>query len=1504
VIVPVSVIVAIMILLAVPMVQTFIAQKASNYLTEVSGFKITIKKMRLNLLNQDVLLKGLKIMDRQGNKMVDLEEFSTDFDLFGTIEGKNIYLDKFFLRNGEVNLIVNPKNKELNIQEFIDTIDSLTAPKQKKPRKKGERAAVFLIDEIFLDEITFSYNDSRQDSIKNGFDYYHFKFQHLDGYVEKLLIVADTVSFEAQNLQALDKASGLDIRNLNTKFLHNKHSIQLNNLYAEVNNSILQDSLTFNFESIKDLGNFNEKVRIEARLDSTIIHTHDLALFAPVLHKYDDFWHLSGNFSGTVNNFNYTNFNLKFGKHTSISGDMGIEGLPKVEAILASIQLEPSSVIHTPDLQQYIEDARINQYVQKFGDVAIQGRFDGYPQDFKANAKLQTALGNAELDTYFIQKENQLPAYQGTIALQDFNLGSLIEQNTVGKVSMNGNIEGKGFTLETLDTHFDGQVASFEALNYTYQNINLNGTFKNKFFEGKVKSQDNNAYLDLEGTVDFNKLKPELKFTSEVKLLDFKKLGFMSEDFTFKGFIHTQSKGFSVDEYEGDVLLRDADITYRKKSLHMDSLVVSSQRNEYGYNFFDVYSNYFTINIVGRYNLSQLTNTVSSFFSELSLGIKNQTEAQKNYYNQKKKLQSQKVSLDYEIAVGDIKPLLHLIDTSMYISPESNFKGVLVGGDSARFTLKSTKPIQALEFGSYAFYRNTIQFEAYKDKLNENITAELNVYSNTQHLGSVETEKLTLNAIWLDGIIDFRTRIKQKESTNQADIQGHITLDTNKTIIEFDESNVQVLEAIWKFEPSRKVTLYTNENGKVVFDNFMVSNANQEIVFNGVIAANKPDEKLNIDINEFQLSTLNTILSKKKIKGVLNAHLTVEDFYEQIKVNANFQADSVDVNKFYVGNIKGRTNWNNEKQLMELETSIFHKKDYVFFLDGTYQPKEDNLNLSAKIRKAEINIVEPFINEYVSKLEGTVSGDINITGKLTEPDLNGSVSFDKARFKINYLGSIYQTSSNINISKNELSFRNFLLSDEEREMATVNGRVYHDKFQYFFIELGADFEKFTLLHTKESENALYYGKAVGSGKLMIQGEPADIYIKVDAKTNRGTQLYLPLDGYSEVGDANYFQFVDFQKDKIIDTTKQNTSTSPIKTVNLSGLQMDMNLDVTEDAEFQILLDRQTGDIMEGKGRGLMQMSIDKRGNFGIWGDYNITSGSYNFTLKNLVNKKFSIRPNSKIYFEGDVYEAYMDVKAAYDANTSFTAFLPDNQITPETSRRFPVSVVAHLAGDLLAPKVTFDIDFKDLEKKISNPTLQAAMFKVKSDIQTNELELNRQVGSLVILGQFTSQSSSGGVGAASGRTLGEFLSNQLSGYLSKIDENFRIDLNASELSSTSTQVDVKFSYTLNDRLKVVSNNRLDSRNQSSNYTGEFIVEYMLSEDGQYKIKAYNRSTFGNNNNLGNTNVNSTGVSISSTHDFDSFWDLFKRKSKKKKEPLKLPENNPLKQTQDSTKTAQ
>ncbi|PKQ70943.1 translocation/assembly module TamB domain-containing protein [Raineya orbicola] len=1480
VIMPISVILFLLALLAIPATQTFLAQKASRYFSRITGFEVKIEKLRINLINQDVYLKNLQIIDRQGNVMIDIEKTEVDLQLRTFMRGKDIFLDKILLQNGEVNLIVNPVTKQLNIDEFIAVIDSLTAPKEKKKRKPGERAPVFAIEEVTLDKMRFSYYDSRQDSIRNGFDYAHFKFSDLDGYLRNMLIVADTIAFDLEHFKAEDKISGLTIKNFTTRFLMNKHSMQFNRLYAEINNSTLRDSLVFNYESKKDFAHFNEKIRLEANLNNTLLHTRDLALFAPDLMQYDDVWRIKGYFSGTISNFSFTDFALKIGQNTSLIGSLTAEGLPTIQNVLASLQLEQGTQIYAPDLKQYL-DENSNHFVQKFGNIALQGRFDGYFTDFKANCQMQSDLGNADLDTYFIQQDQQVPAYEGIIRLQNFQIGTLLEEKSLGMLSLDANIKGKGFTIQTLDTDLDGHVEFFEFNTYPYRNIDLKGHFKNKSFEGKINSQDENAHLELTGSMNFNKPEPELRITTDIENLDFFKIHLWNEPLIFKGFLHINSENLKLDNFLGEVLMKEAKIHYKNRTLPIDSLMISSSQNPYGYRFIDIYSQYISAELKGKFTLAQLQKNLSIFTNEIVLGIKNEEAKQKAYYEAKKKEKSEEVSIDFKINLNDINPIAHLFDSTFRISQGIPLQGELQGGELTRFSIKTEKPFEKLHFGKNQFQRNSFRFEAYKEGSNNNVSAELYVYSNEQKMGGVETEKLSFNAIWLDGIIDFRTKIKQKNSTNEADLQGHITLDTNRTEIEFDESLVKVLEKDWHFLKEGKITLFTAENGNILFEKFGLYNEKQEIKITGNIASNSNNDKLNIDIENFQLATLNVLLSKQKLKGTLNTHIDLQDVYEQIKINSQFTADSVAINQFLIGDLHGKSTWNNEQKIVEIATDIYHKKDYVLFLTGYYKPQNQDLNLWAKIRNLPLNIVEPFTEGLFSKLEGTISGDLAIAGKIYKPELSGFARFQNAKLKVDFLGATYETNSQIEIAHNEFLFNHFIFYDRDKQKITFDGSISHDNFSHFFLNLEGDFNKFTLLQIKETPNALFYGNAIASGKILMQGEPTDLYIRVDATSNKGTKIYLPLDGYSEVGEVSYYQFTNFEKENQQDSLHLQKQ---IKSVKITGLELDMNLNVTEDAYFEIQLDRQTGDKMQGVGKGLMQLSIDKRGNFGIWGDYLITDGSYLFTMKNLISKKFNILPGSKIYFEGDVYKAYMDVKASYNAHTSFTAFLPQTEINPETSRRFPVAVVAHLLGDLLAPKVTFNIDFKDIEKQIANPTLQAAMFKVKSDIETNELELNRQVGSLVILGQFTSASNNSNVGAASGRTLGEFLSNQFSSIVSQIDENLEIDISAGDLiaagQNNSTVLGARFAYNLMDgRLRIISDNRLNNQQRGSNYTGEWIVEFLMTEDGRYKLKMYNRSTFGSSN-IMNTTANSTGVSISTSRSGNTFWELFQSKKKK------------------------
>lgn len=66
--------------------------------------------------------------------------------------------------------------------------------------------------------------------------------------------------------------------------------------------------------------------------------------------------------------------------------------------------------------------------------------------------------------------------------------------------------------------------------------------------------------------------------------------------------------------------------------------------------------------------------------------------------------------------------------------------------------------------------------------------------------------------------------------------------------------------------------------------------------------------------------------------------------------------------------------------------------------------------------------------------------------------------------------------------------------------------------------------------------------------------------------------------------------------------------------------MNFELDVTNDAEIQLIFDSKIGDIIKGRGTGNINMSINAQGEFKMYGDYQVSNGDYLFTLQNLINK--------------------------------------------------------------------------------------------------------------------------------------------------------------------------------------------------------------------------------------------------------------------------------------------
>ncbi|HEX6889246.1 MAG TPA: translocation/assembly module TamB domain-containing protein, partial [Chryseolinea sp.] len=370
-----------------------------------------------------------------------------------------------------------------------------------------------------------------------------------------------------------------------------------------------------------------------------------------------------------------------------------------------------------------------------------------------------------------------------------------------------------------------------------------------------------------------------------------------------------------------------------------------------------------------------------------------------------------------------------------------------------------------------------------------------------------------------------------------------------------------------------------------------------------------------------------------------------------------------------------------------------------------------------------------------------------------------------------------------------------------------------------------------------------------------------------------------------------------------DTTQTTTITKAInKKVNLTGLTFDLNLDVTPDAYCEIIFDLKAGDIIRGRGNGDLRMQIDTKGEFNMFGAIEFTEGWYNFTLYDIINKEFEIKKGSRITWLGDPYQGVLDIDASYNQLASLLPLVqvsnPEAENAPQVRRKYPVQVLLALDGPMLNPQINFDIIARDLPQNIVvekgppvNLDFAFTAFKNKLD----EQELKRQVFSLIVLRRFSPPESFDTSGSVVS-SLSELLSNQLSYWMSQVDENLEIDVDIASMDQESFNTfQLRFAYTfMNGRLRVSGDGTFNNTSSQpttaqanpSSVAGDWTVDYKLTADGKLRVKMYSRTNY---NPLLNTvstqTAMTTGASIIHTQSFDDLKDLFtsSRKQKKKDE---------------------
>ena len=142
---------------------------------------------------------------------------------------------------------------------------------------------------------------------------------------------------------------------------------------------------------------------------------------------------------------------------------------------------------------------------QRLGNFTLQGIVRVTPEQMDATVSVNSEIGTTISDLQLTNIDTIDEAtYTGEVEFKNFDLGIFANDPLLGKISLKADVNGSGFNVDNVNTVIIGKVSSLGFNKYDYKDLNVNGQFQNKKFDGLLISEDDNFKLKFEGLADFS----------------------------------------------------------------------------------------------------------------------------------------------------------------------------------------------------------------------------------------------------------------------------------------------------------------------------------------------------------------------------------------------------------------------------------------------------------------------------------------------------------------------------------------------------------------------------------------------------------------------------------------------------------------------------------------------------------------------------------------------------------------------------------------------------------------------------------------------------------------------------------------------------------------------------------------------------------------------------------------------------------------------------------------
>ena len=1443
-------------LLNIPFIQQSISSFAVRELSKLLNTEVKIGNIDLGLLNR-IIINDLEIYSPEGEKLVNIARFSAKFDINAIIRGK-ISINSVQLFGSDFNIARKDKQSDLNIKFITD----LFASKDKKEKKFID----LRINSLLVRRSNVNFNILSEEETEGRFNPSHLSIKNISANISLKALTQDSLNIHVKRLSMTDK-SGLTLKKLSFKAIGNNKNLRLDEFDLLLPHSHISiDSLNADFRDLLHIKNLTD-IDYRCKLSAEIVPS-DIKTIVPALEFFNDTININSSLEndGATHVINHLDI---YSNDRCVNLALGGTLVVPTDTTDTDFNIDINKIDISENGAKWIfrnvkGNENLPDIAQRISSASISGNIKGTPKKIENKLTVYTSLGN--IQSQFSMNRDSVSrrrSYSGTFYSANLNLGKLLKKEDVlGKASFNIILNGLTYQNNKPESHVKGEIKSLNVKGYTYHNIKLNGQYTPGGFNGHIAVNDDNIKLNIDGMFSTAEKIPVFKLSADLK--DFRpdklKLTKKFLDTKYSLNLLADFKGKNIDDIEGYISIDSMACTSKDtaNNYFLPYFRLLAYKNNNGKNI-QIKSNFINGEINGNYSYKTITASIikvahryiPSFFQDDNKIIKQKTD--NNF--------TLKFKIDNTVFMN--KVLMLPIDMSI----PATLNGYI---DDSRSKVYINVNIPEIIYDNKKYESTTLLFENPEKDLHcyvrSNMLMKKGAMVNLSLNAKAYNDTLATNLYWGN---NTNVTYSGKVSANTI-FSKNIETGKLHTDIELNPSEIVLNDTIWNVHKSN----ISIDKDSIEISNFLFEHGKQYLKINGRIGKAVSDSCI-IDLQDVNLLYVMDMIQFNAVKfeGNVSGKVFTSSVLQKPLLDADLKVNNFSLNSALLGEADIKGGFDNEKGRILLDADI-RKPDGVFTgVKGYVSPKEKGLDLNIHAGGTDMSFLQHFIKDIFTDIKGQAYGHVRLFGPFKELDLEGRAKAEIG-MKVNVLNSYFNAKADsVIINSGEFIFNNVQISDNEGHSGTADGYLRHVKLKNLSYMFQFDTDNMMVFSSdKETPEFPFYGKIYASGRTTIRGnETAGLVVDGSVRAENNTSFVYVLGTATEAISKQFITFVDKTPRRRQEEIKTdlyhylNEQKTLEETVTPADIRINLQIEPSPMADMKIIMDPASGDYIAAKGTGNLRINFFNKGNFQIFGNYNISEGIYKLSMQNIIRKDFVLRQGGSVSFNGDPTAANLNVQAVYTVpSASLNDLIADATSTRGNIR---VNCIVNLSGLLTSPSLSFDIEL---------PTVNEEDRQLVKSLTSTPEQMTTQIIYLLGVGKFytydyTAQS---GQSDATSSLAFSTLSGQLNNMLSQVIDNQNWNLGTNLTTGQNGWTDVEAEAILSGRLL---NNRLiingnfgykENTLRNTNFVGDFEAIWLLTKNGDFRLRGYNQT---NDRYFTKSTLTTQGIGLIYKKDFTR-WD--------------------------------